>query len=106
MEIDIKSYHQAIVESLSQHIGRSNELWYGTIKLLVSISATILFGTIAIVDKIFPLATATATQLLVLYSGWILLFLSIISCILTLVLGADFFLRQANHLSREMMRCI
>ena len=93
-----KNLHVQFKEALE----RSNALWYGTIRLIITLSASILFASVSFADKLFPLSDASSLAKIALFSSWALFFVSVVFCILTELMGADSHNKRAIKISTEM----
>lgn len=75
---DILKTRENIFEDFEQSISKANELWYGVLRLVITLSSSFLLLSIALVEKLFPSVGGSVHLPLLLTISWILLFLSII----------------------------
>lgn len=83
--------YKIVYAEFKENLNQMNERWYGAIRLLITLSTSILLVSISLIDKILPLNNSTLHIKYTLFIGWILFFLSIIFGILTELKGAEFF---------------
>jgi len=80
---DLLRTRELAYESFIQCIDESNKLWQGILHLIVTLAASFLVLTIALVEKLFPTVTNISTLPKFLIISWILLFVSIICGIIS-----------------------
>lgn len=82
--------YKIVYTEFKENLNQMNEMWYGTIRLLITLSTSILLVSVSLVDKILPLNSSPLHIKYALFIGWFLFFLSIIFGILTELKGAEF----------------
>jgi len=82
--------YKIVYAEFKENLNQMNERWYGAIRLLITLSTSILLVSISLIDKILPLNSSPLHIKYTLFIGWILFFLSIIFGILTELKGAEF----------------
>lgn len=75
---DILKTREKVSEAFSQCINEANKLWYGVLRLIITLSSSFLVLSIALVEKLFPPINSTINLPKLLIMSWILLFSSII----------------------------
>lgn len=75
---DIFKTREIVSERFRQCIDESNKIWYGVLRLIITLSSSFLLLTIALVEKLFPPVGGIMNLPKFLTISWILLFLSII----------------------------
>ncbi len=75
---DILKTREIASEAFSQCINEANKLWYGVLRLIITLSSSFLVLSIALVEKLFPPINSTINLPKLLIMSWILLFSSII----------------------------
>lgn len=75
---DILKTREIVSEAFSQCINEANKLWYGVLRLIITLSSSFLVLSIALVEKLFPPINSTINLPKLLIMSWILLFSSII----------------------------
>jgi hypothetical protein len=75
---DILKTREIVSEAFSQCINEANKLWYGVLRLIITLSSSFLVLSIALVEKLFPPTNSTINLPKLLIMSWILLFSSII----------------------------
>ncbi len=82
--------YKIVYAEFKENLNQMNERWYGAIRLLITLSTSILLVSISLIDKILPLSNSPPHIKYTLFIGWILFFLSITFGILTELKGAEF----------------
>jgi len=93
---DILKAREIIYERFIQSLDESNKLWYGVLRLIITLSSSFLVLTIALVEKLFPPINGMINLPKFLTISWILLFLSIIFGIIAELNEAAFHENQAR----------
>ncbi|MCX5699644.1 MAG: hypothetical protein NTX01_08380 [Candidatus Omnitrophica bacterium] len=75
---DIFKTREKVYEEFTQYIDEANKIWYGVLRLIITLSSSFLVLTIALVEKLFPPIGGVINLPIFLTISWILLFLSII----------------------------
>ncbi|MDR1160126.1 MAG: hypothetical protein LBK69_05815 [Syntrophomonadaceae bacterium] len=81
------SYIEQVQKNIQKWIDDGNEVWFSTLKLIITLSATILFGSITFIDKLGIMCIEKAQNLAVI--SWLFLIAAIILAVLNLALSAD-----------------
>jgi len=93
---DILKAREKVYETFTQCIEESNNIWYGVLRLIITLSSSFLVLTIALVEKLFPPIGGVMNLPKFLTASWILLFLSIIFGIIAELNEAVFHGNQAR----------
>ncbi|MGD0336821.1 MAG: hypothetical protein ABSB18_06980 [Candidatus Omnitrophota bacterium] len=93
---DILRTREIASEKFTQCIDESNKIWYGVLRLIITLSSSFLVLTIALVEKLFPPVGGVINLPKFLIISWILLFLSIIFGIIAELNEAVFQSNQAR----------
>lgn len=80
-----------INDGFLKKIERANELWYGTIRLLITLSTSILLVSVSFVNKISPFQSAVSFAKNILLLGWLAFLLAIVFGIIAELKGAEFY---------------
>ena len=75
---DILKTREKVAEVFFKYIDEANKIWYGVLRLVITLSSSFLVLTIALVEKLFPPIGGVLNLPKFLTISWILLFLSII----------------------------
>ena len=79
LELDLRELVSALNENISENTDIQNEIWQGVLKLLITLSSSMLVLSIAFVDKVF------VTIPMYIVFSWLFFFVSIIFGIIALV---------------------
>jgi len=93
---DILKTREIVSERFTKCIDESNKIWYGVLRLIITLSSSFLVLTIALVEKLFPPIGGVINLPKFLTISWILLFLSIIFGIIAELNEAVFHGNQAR----------
>jgi hypothetical protein len=98
-----------LFESYTQHHNlfketrlEMNDFFYGTIKLLITLSTTILIVSVAFTDKIISLTDIPVLYLYLLKLSWVFLFFSIVCFVYTMLQAADANSKSIKKISIRM----
>ncbi|MDR0952652.1 MAG: hypothetical protein LBM71_00435 [Elusimicrobiota bacterium] len=80
-------YIEQVRKNIQKWIDDGNDIWFSTLKLIITLSATILFGSITFIDKLGIMCIEKAQNLAVI--SWLFLIAAIILAVLNLALSAD-----------------
>jgi hypothetical protein len=80
---DLYKTRERFVENIDKELNKANKLWYGSIRLIITLSSSFLLLTLALVEKLFPQIKTTAELSGFLISAWIALFFAIIFGVIT-----------------------
>lgn len=71
---DILKTRERLSESFRQCLDEANKIWYGVLRLIITLSSSFLLLTIALVEKLFPPINGVIKLPKFLTMSWILLF--------------------------------
>lgn len=92
----IQAYKMALKE-FKENLDKSNDSWFGVVRLIITLSTSILLVSIGLIDKIFPLKDSKVFIKNILVLGWVLFFMSIILGIITELKNAEFRGKMAKN---------
>lgn len=84
----------------------SDNLWHGTIKMIITLSPAFLIGSILLSDKIVPFEIIGTAQKVILAASWIMFLISTFFGIITLLKDAEFFIFSASDVGKQMQENI
>jgi hypothetical protein len=99
---DILKTREIAYGSFIQCLDESNKIWYGVLRLVITLSSSFLVLTIALVEKLFPRIGGVINLPQFLIISWILLFISIIFGIFAELYEAVFHGNQARAKGRAL----
>lgn len=77
-EVDLNKARESAVREFNCELAEANKIWYGVLRLIITLASSFLVLTLALVEKIFPLTTSQTTLPKLLILSWVLLFCAII----------------------------
>lgn len=99
---DILTTRGKVAEDFFQYIDEANKIWYGVLRLVITLSSSFLVLTIALVEKLFPPIGGVLNFPKFLIMSWVLLFLSIIFGIIAELNESVFLGNQARARGRTL----
>ena len=106
LKADNMEVYQIVKAQFERSLEESNKLWYGTIRLLITLSSTILLASIGFVDKVIPILEASPIVRVLLVISWVLFFISIAFCILAELMGSSHHAKRAVNFSNQMKQIL
>ena len=106
LKVDNLEVYKIVKLQFEHSLEESNKLWYGTIRLLITLSSTILLASIGFAEKIAPIPGAAQLVINLLVISWVLFFISISFCILTELMGSSLHSRRAVIFSNQMKQAL
>lgn len=99
---DIIKTRERVSEKFCECLNEANKLWYGVLRLIITLSSSFLVLSIALVEKLFPPIGSLNNLPKFLIMSWILLFLSIVFGIIAELVEAIFHGNQARVKGRAI----
>ena len=90
LKIDLLQAREKVFDKFDKDLDDSNKLWYGTIRLIITLSSSFLLLTLAVAKKLFPEVNSFDEFSYFLISAWVALFLAIIFGIIAEIDAAIF----------------
>jgi len=94
LKIDLLKYREKATDKFDKEVVVANKLWYGTIRLIITLSSSFLLLTLAVSTKFFPEIDNFTDLSYFLIGAWVILFLAIIFGIITEIDACIF---HGNH---------
>ena len=92
LQFNLVELYQGCFEKINQTLVEGNKLWYGVIRLIITLASSFLLLSLALVDKLFKIGDSIQIPRLLIY-GWIFLLITIILSIVQEIEGAIFYSR-------------
>lgn len=83
LNINLCKAREKLVDKFGKDLDDSNKLWYGTIRLVITLSSSFLLLTLAVAKNLFPEVSIFTDFSNFLITAWISLFFTIIFGIIT-----------------------
>lgn len=99
LEVDIRKTIDNLTESIEKYTEHQNKLWQGVLRLVITLSSSLLIVTIALVEKIFD---STIPGYLIF--SWILFFISIVFGIVAEINEVIFYSNHSFDISNEIKK--
>lgn len=99
---DLFKTRGSIIKSLSESLNEANKIYYGVLRLIITLSSSFLVLTLALVEKLFPSNNGNIQLPTLLILSWIFLFLAIIFGIITELDESTFHNNQARKYGRQI----
>ena len=97
LNVDIRKEIDNLTESIEKYTEHQNKLWQGVLRLIITLSSSLLIVTIALVEKIF---NSTIHGYLIF--SWILFFNSIVFGIIAEINEVIFFSNMSLDMSKKI----
>ncbi len=97
LKINLQEVRIKVAEGFYSSLEESNRIWYGVLRLVITLSSSFLLLSIALVEKLFPPINGSINLSKFLITSWVLLFISIIFGIITEINEAIFHANQASR---------
>ena len=99
LNVDIRKTIDNLNESIEKYTEHQNKLWQGVLRLIITLSSSLLIVTIALVEKIF---NSTIPGYLIF--SWILFFISIVFGIIAEINEVIFFSNLSLDMSKKIQK--
>lgn len=97
LKINLGEAYRATLKDIEENLHEANRIWFGAVRLIITLSTSILLLSVALIDRLFPLKNASVLIRNILVIGWLLLFITIIFGIISELDGARFFQKLAKN---------
>jgi hypothetical protein len=95
LPIDLIKAYEGTRKDIEKSLSEASKIWFGVIKLVITLSTSILLLSVALIDRLFPIRNA-GNEKYYLFISWLLLFITILFCIISELQGAWFFKKMAK----------
>lgn len=106
LKVNLKENYLYHFKLLEKNRLEMNSVFYGTIKILITLSTAILLASAALTNKIAPIMKLPNLYINILLLSWIFLFISVLCFVFTMLHASQSYSKSIGQIDKKMKKLL